>query len=320
MDDRLGKARWVALCTIPGVGGVTIRRLLERFGSLDAILKASAKELQTTHRVGEKTAQAIRRASPEWAARLLDSLAGEGIHALCWDDADYPMNLRTMPDAPPVLFVKGRLLPEDAIAVAIVGTRSPSPRALSAAEHIAGELAGRGITIVSGLAIGVDTAAHRGALAAGGRTLAVLGSGLRAIHPRSNAGLAARIAAQGALLSELHPDIGPAGTQLVARDRIISGLSRWVIVVESGVIGGSMRTAEFARRQGRILAALPGSAGADALLAAGAITLDWPALDWDALANHIKSTTLSPAPSQSSQLRLFDARSPYTSSIASPKL
>jgi len=282
-----------------------MRRLLARFGSLGAILEASEDELRSVPRIGEKTARAIRRAAPERAGELLRFLASEGIHVLTWDDAAYPINLRTVPDAPPVLFVRGELLPADERAVGIVGTRSPSPRALLAAEHMAGELAGRDITVVSGLAIGVDTAAHRGALAAGGGTLAVLGSGLRAIHPRSNIGLAERIQAQGALLSEWHPDAAPASRQLVARDRIISGLSRLVIVVESSQQGRCMRTAEFACRQGRMLAALPGSRGTDALLARGAEYLDWPAVDWDALADRIRQTTILPPPQPPQQMSLL---------------
>jgi DNA processing protein len=291
----VSKAEWVALGTLPGVGGSTLRRLLARFGSLDAILAAGEAELLAVARIGPRTAAALRQADVPAAERLLYQLSNEGISTLTWDDADYPTPLRELRDAPPVLFVRGGWTPADACAIAIVGTRTPTPAAAQAAARLAAEMAGRGVSVVSGLAIGVDTAAHRGALAAGGRTLAILGSGLHKIHPRSNADLAETIAGQGALLSEWHPDCKPAPAQLVARNRLISALSLWTVIVESGVAGGSMRAAEFARRQGRVVAAVPGSAGAEALLAAGALPIDVQNQDWDALAERIRQTKPAPA-------------------------
>jgi DNA processing protein len=159
---------------------------------------------------------------------------------------------------------------------------------------IARELADRGLTVVSGLAIGIDTAAHRGALAApGGRTLAVPGSGLRAIHPRQNAPLAEAIARRGALLSEVHPNTPVSGPVLMARDRITSGLARAVIVVEAGEKSGSLDTAARARRQGRLLFALPGSPGTDALLAGGGSeALELQRANPDDLARRIRAHAL----------------------------
>jgi len=148
------------------------------------------------------------------------------------------------------------------------------------------ELAARGLTVVSGLALGVDAAAHRGAFEAG-RTLAVLGSGIRFIHPKENTELAEQIVRRGALLSELHPNTPPRGPQLMARDRIVSGLSRAVIVVEAGEKSGSLDTAGRAAKQGRLVFAVPGSAGTDQLIAAGARRLDPASLDFDALADEI---------------------------------
>ncbi len=221
------------------------------------------------------------------------SLSDEGVQVVTWDDEEYPTNLRLVRDAPPVLFVRGDLCPEDAAAVAIVGTRQPTEKAAALAETLAYELARRGLTIVSGLALGIDAAAHRGALRAdGGRTLAVLGSGLRIIHPRENASLADEIAGRGALLSELHPNTPPRGQSLMARDHIIAGLCRAVIVVEAGEKSGSLDTAGRARAQGRLLFAIPGSPGTDSLLASGAEHLDAETADLDNLAERIRSHTV----------------------------
>lgn len=153
---------------------------------------------------------------------------------------------------------------------------------------MARELARRGLCVVSGLALGIDTAAHVGALEAEeGRTIAVLGSGIRVIHPRENAELAERIAHHGAVVSELMPNAPPRGPQLMARDRLISGLSKAVIVVEAGVQSGSLDTAARARKQERLVYAVPGSAGTEGLLKSGAKRLDADALDFDALAEEI---------------------------------
>jgi DNA processing protein len=293
----MDKAEWVALSILPGIGGVTIRRLLAHFGAIADVLSASESELCAVRGVGKHIAGAIRHASVDSTRALLARLSEEGIYPLTWLDEGFPANLMASADAPPLLFVRGSLEPADDVSAAIVGRRAASPEALEAAAHIAGELARRGITIVSGLAIGVDTAAHRGALEAGGRTVAVLGSGIRAIHPQRNRHLADRVSRQGALLSELYPDTGPTPTQLVARDRIVSGLSRWTIVVESNMAGGSMRTAEFARRQRRVLAARPGSPGTDRLIADGAEVIDPTRIDWDRLAHIIRETRVQAAPS-----------------------
>jgi DNA processing protein len=206
-----------------------------------------------------------------------------------------------------ILFVRGAIKKGDENAVAIVGTRAASEGAIKIATMLAYELALRGLCVVSGLALGIDTAAHTGALDAedgdtparmmpnlrgvragvSGRTIAVLGSGIRVIHPRENAELAERIAAHGAVLSELMPNAPPKGPQLMARDRLISGLSRAVIVVEASQKSGSMDTAERARKQGRLVYAVPGSEGTEGLLKGGARRLEADAMDFDALAEEI---------------------------------
>jgi DNA processing protein len=272
-----------------------MRRLLKRFGDAEAVFEAPDEALLTVSRIGEKTLRAIRTVRLEQVKAELLSLEDEGIDVLVWDDEDYPVNLRAAADAPPLLFVRGTVLPEDARAVAIVGTRTPSSRGLENAHITAAALTARGLTVVSGLALGVDTAAHTGALEAGGRTLAVLGSGLRPIHPRSSAELAERIAVSGALLSELHPNTPIRGSQLMARDRTISGLSRAVVVVEARLESGSLDTARRAQGQGRPLFAIPGSPGCDALLQAGAHLLVPDETGWDKIVKTVIGWQPQPA-------------------------
>lgn len=293
----MSKVHWLALSTIPGIGGATARRLVERFGSLEAAWDASDEELRQVPRITPEVVACLRAISLDALEVELAALAEEGLDVVMWDDPGYPANLRHLGDAPPLLFVRGNLRPTDVQAVAIVGTRQPTPQGAAFAEKLAHGLAERGLTIVSGLALGIDTAAHRGALqAAGGRTLAVLGSGLRAIHPRENISLADAITHQGALLSELHPDAPPRGPNLMARDRIMSGLSRAVVVVEAGEKSGSLDTAAKARRQGRLLLAVPGSPGTQALLAMGAEPLDPQAADLDVLSQRINLWRAVPEP------------------------
>lgn len=300
----MSKVHWLALSTLSGVGGVTARRLLGRFGSIEAVFEARDEELESVPRFTAATVAQLRALSLDALEAELASLSDEGLDVLTWDDDDYPANLLPLRSAPPVLFVRGDLRPGDAQAVAIVGSRRATSSAVDLAEWLARELAGRGLTVVSGLALGIDTAAHRGALQAEeGRTLAVLGSGLRALHPRRNIPLAERIVGRGALLSELHPDTPPQGRNLMARDRLISGLGRAVIVVQAAEKGGSMDTAAKARRQGRLLLAVPGSPGTEALLDGGAERLDPQAVDLDRLARRI--CAYSPGEGQR-QLHLWD--------------
>jgi DNA processing protein len=223
-------------------------------------------------------------------AENLEALAEAGIDVLSWDDDSYPANLLTVSDAPPLLFVRGALLPADSNAVAIVGTREPSAASAALADKLGCELAQRGLTIVSGLALGIDTAAHTGALEAQrGRTLAVLGSGINAIFPRENIELAEHIAQRGALLSELRPNTPASGPSLMARDRIVSGLSRAVIIIEAQERSGTMDTARRAQAQSRLLIAVPGSPGSDVLLRQGALRLDPQTLDLDTLAERMRA-------------------------------
>jgi len=263
-----------------GVGVVLYRRLLRHFGALAATVAASERALREVSGVGPVLAKSIReQARGGGAAREIEAAARLGIRILpFWDDA-YPAVLKPLYDPPLVLYMKGALAPEDAIAVAIVGTRSPTWYGRSQAERFARLLAARGVTVVSGLARGVDTAAHEAALKAGGRTVAVIGSGLRNVYPPENAALAARVAGGGALLTEFCLQASPNPKNFPRRNRIISGLSLGVLVVEAGAKSGALITTDWALEQGREVFAVPGkvdspqSAGCNALLKQGAAKL-----------------------------------------------
>jgi len=301
----MSTAYWLALTQIAGIGGVTVRKLMDRLGGIEAIFEADVEELVGVPRVSEQAALAIHESDIDRLEMELLNLCDEGIGVLTWDDDDYPVNLRAASDAPPLLFLQGDLLQQDLQAVAIVGTRQPSPEGADIARGLARELASQGFTIISGLALGIDTAAHEGALSCGGRTLAVLGSGLRVIHPRSNIELAERIAADGALLSEVPPNAPPRGHQLMARDRITSGLSKAVIVVEAAERSGSLDTALKARKQKRLVCAVDiGSEGTSKLLATGAVSISTDDIDFDQLADCFTAQSVE-FPSQPEQLGLF---------------
>jgi DNA processing protein len=288
---------------VSGIGGVTARRLAERLGGIEAVFGASDEELIAVPRITPEIVARLREVSLDDLDDEIANLSDGDIGLITWDDAEYPSNLRRVDDAPPVLFVRGDLIASDENAVAIVGTREPSPRSAEFARSLARSLAERGITIVSGLASGADTAAHEGALeASAGRTLGVLGSGVRFIHPRENAELAEAMIGRGALISEFHPNTPPSGPNLMARDRVISGLSKAVVVVEAGLKSGSLDTAAKARRQGRAVFAVPGSPGTDDLIASGAEPLDADAADPDEIIRRLSESH----DEEADQLSLFE--------------
>ena len=249
----LPQSPWVALSRVSGIGPRTFARLVSRFGSPEQVLTAPERELI-----------ALGRLSPEMAAHItqngnhlaeldaeLCAVMRSGIAILTRDSPDYPGNLAVCAEAPPVLFLRGQITEGDQRAVAIVGTRTPERRAAQASEQIARRLAEQGVTVVSGLAIGLDTAAHRGALTGGGQTLAVIGSGLDRIYPRRNLRLSEKISAHGAVVSELLPEATVSAENLLARNRIIAGLSRAVVVVQSQARGGALVAAQHALDCGR---------------------------------------------------------------------
>jgi DNA processing protein len=208
-------------------------------------------------------------------ARCIDGETGDA-RRITLSDAEYPVQLRGIPQPPAALWVRGALATEDALAVAIVGSRHATGYGLGMAESLAAELAGRGVTIVSGLARGIDSAAHRGALRAGGRTIAVFGSAVDVIYPPENRRLAASIVERGAVLSQFEPGTPPLPHHFPERNRVIAGLSLGVVVVEAAERSGSLITAGFAAELGREVMAVPGratseqSAGAHRLIQDGA--------------------------------------------------
>ncbi len=281
---------WIALTSAARIGGKTITRLLAHFGSLEAVFDATPGQLRQVPGVGPKTAAAITQIDLSRVEADLAQFKEAGLRTITWEDRDsYPTNLLRADDAPPVLYVKGTLSPSDTRAVAIVGTRQPDQAAAVLAHNLAFELASRGWTIVSGLALGIDTAAHRGALAAKGRTLAVLGSGLMKIYPDQNIHLAGDISENGALLSELHPHTTVSAQNLIARNRITSGLCKAVIVAQAHSDSGSVSTARRAWKQNRAVFAVAGSDdGCENLIKQGATPIDPQQVDYDRLSTQLE--------------------------------
>lgn len=197
------------------------------------------------------------------AERALVAAKQSGASLVTWDERGYPERLCEIPDPPPCLYVRGEYRQGDALAVAVVGARGASTYGRATASRLGAELARAGFTVVSGLAFGIDAAAHEGALAAGGRTIAVLGTGVDVIYPRAHASLAARIAVRGALISEFPPGSPPRREHFPRRNRLIAGLGLGTVVVEAAEHSGSLITARLALEQGREVFAVPGPAGAE---------------------------------------------------------
>jgi DNA processing protein len=247
------------LCLIPGIGPRTRRALIERFGCAEEVFRAAATELTAVDGVGRELCRRIVTAESAIDVRREIDLCGHAqIQILTETDAGYPRLLRDIYDPPGVLFCQGHLRNEDQLAVAIVGTRHATHYGRRQAEMLASGLARTGITVVSGLARGIDAVAHRAALEAGGRTIAVLGSGLLNIYPPEHVQLADKIARQGVLLSELPPEMAPMSGTFPQRNRLISGLSLGVVVVEAAARSGALITASHAAEQGRDVFAVPG--------------------------------------------------------------
>ena len=254
------KEAWIGFNLVKGIGSVRVQGLIDYFGDLDSAWQAAPEVLEAaglSARLAEAAAQLRRSGEP---ARLWEYCQANGISVLTWDDAAYPRRLREIDGAPPTLYVRGQLSDDDARwSVAVVGTRRVTAYGRQAAEEISAALARSGVTIVSGLARGVDAVAHQAALRSGGRTIAVLGSGVDRIYPPEHRGLAEQIAAHGAVISDYAPGSDPEAGNFPPRNRIISGLAQAVIVVEAGEKSGALITAAFAAEQGRAVFAVPGS-------------------------------------------------------------
>lgn len=240
------------------IGGIKLNKLLEFFGQPEKILEASAEKLMAVAGIGEGIAKEICSFKKEDLDRELKEAKRLGLNILTFEDEDYPQNLKYIPDPPIVLYVKGELKREDNLAIGIVGSRRASFYGLANAEKFASELADKGYTIVSGMARGVDTYAHRGALKRGGRTIAVIGSGFNQLYPPENNELAEEIARSGAVISEFPVDEPPKKENFPRRNRVISGLSLGVLVAEAARNSGALITADFALEQCREVFALPG--------------------------------------------------------------
>jgi DNA processing protein len=276
-ERERNRIAWLSLKLVAGLGNRSILRLLEVFGSAEGVLAARHKDLCEIGMVRDKPLHAlaakqfVKDPQTEWTY-----LKSKDFRLICIGDDDYPANLAKIPDPPAVLFSSGPLLPRDLVSIAVVGSRYASPAGVIFAERLSSDLASSGVTVVSGLALGIDSAAHRGALKAQGRTLAVLGCGLDVNYPSINADLRQQIVRAGALLTEFLPGVPPSSGNFPSRNRIISGLSLGVVVVEAAERSGSLITARFALEQGREVFAVPGiaqsmrSKGAHRLIRQGA--------------------------------------------------
>jgi len=244
---------------VKGIGAVRTRKLLDFFGSLEVAWQAPVDALRAAGlplKIAEQVRKLRREADLD---SIITQIHSQGIEVLTWGDDDYPRRLKEIETPPPVLYLRGTITEEDDWAVAIVGTRKMTSYGRQVADELAAYLAHNGVTIVSGLARGVDSAAHKGALKVGGRTLAVLGSGVDRIYPPEHRKLAGEIVKQGALLSDYAPGTPPEGVNFPPRNRLISGLSLATVVVEAGERSGALITATFAAEQGREVFAVPGS-------------------------------------------------------------
>jgi len=250
---------WVGFNRVRRLGATRYRKLEAHFEDLERAWAAGPGELRAAG-LDDRTVAALIEArnsiSPDDEMARLDRA---GVQAITWRDSRYPPRLKQIDDPPPVLYVKGTLLPEDERAVAVVGTRSPTTYSREAAAALTGDIAGSGITIVSGLALGVDTVAHRSALTAGGRTIAVVANGLALVYPRVQANLTRQIQEQGAVVSEYPLGVRPDPRGFPRRNRLISGLSLGILVVEAGEKSGARWTVYHALEQNREVFCVPGS-------------------------------------------------------------
>src|SRR5512139_3433988 len=276
MDE---KKYWVGFNLIKGIGAVRMQALIQYFGDLESAWKAAPVELAAAGlslKLIERIVQARTQVDLD---KVWEKIVAQGIKILTWEDDIYPQRLKEIDQPPPVLYLRGDYLPDDLFAVAIVGTRRVTPYGRQITEELASYLAGNGITVVSGLARGVDAIAHQSALKAGGRTIGVLGSGVDKIYPPEHRGLAEKMKESGAIMSDYAPGTPPDASNFPPRNRIISGLSLAVVVIEAGETSGALITAEFAAEQGREVFAVPGSIlapqskGTNKLIQKGALPL-----------------------------------------------
>lgn len=255
--DRI--TSWLTLKTAPGVGNLLCARLVNHFGSPENVLSADTDALLQVEGVTPRLAGAIRRhRTPDWVLREIDLASLKGYGIITPQNRLYPALLHQIPDPPPALFCYGRI-EQEGFPVAVVGSRRATRYGIDATRRLCTQLAQSGATVVSGMALGIDTAAHQGALSGGGRTVAILGSGLDQVYPRQNAKLFDRIARNGCVMTEFFSHEAPEAHHFPMRNRIISGMSLGTVVVEAARKSGSLITARLAAEQNREVFAVPGS-------------------------------------------------------------
>jgi DNA processing protein len=249
------------LSMIPGIGPTRIRNLINYFGDVDAVLGATEKQLLAVEGVNRSVARNIlqRKDSENEIRNQLSRINKTNAKIVTFWDKDYPENLKRIYDPPVFLFVRGSLLPEDRYSIAVVGTRNPSVYGKHVAEKLSAQLVENGIPVVSGLARGVDTIVHSVTVRSGGRTIAVLGSGVDVIYPGENKKLSEQILLSGAIVSEYLMGAKPDAVNFPRRNRIISGMTVGTVVVETDISGGAMITASMALDQNREVFAVPGN-------------------------------------------------------------
>jgi len=270
---------WIGFNIVSGIGPARFKRLLEHFGDPGAAWHANEAQLQSAGLDRRSMESLLAARQTLDLDEELERVRAEGAQVIAWEDERYPPRLLQVHNAPPVLYVKGEIEPRDEWAVAVVGTRSGTRYGRQMVDEIAGDLARGGITVVSGLARGIDSLGHRAALRAGGRTIAVLGCGIDIIYPREHRDLARNVVQRGALVTEYPLGTQPEARNFPARNRIISGLSLGTLVVEAGKRSGALITADYALEQGREVFAIPGnvhsrkSEGTNRLIQEGAAKL-----------------------------------------------
>jgi DNA processing protein len=276
VDD---KKYWVGFNLIKGIGAVRMQGLVAHFGDLESAWNAAPASLAEAGLGSKLIERVIHAREGVDLDRVWEKIEKQGIRILTWGDESYPQRLKEIDQPPPVLYIRGEYLSDDLFAVAIVGTRRVTPYGRQITEELSSFLAANGMTVISGLARGVDAVAHQTALKAGGRTIAVLGSGVDKIYPPEHRAMAEKMMERGAIISDYAPGTPPDASNFPQRNRIISGLSLAVVVVEAGETSGALITAEFAAEQGREVFAVPGSIlapqsrGANKLIQNGALPL-----------------------------------------------
>ena len=253
------KKYWVGFNLVRGIGAVRMQALLDHFGDLALAWDSTGEALLAAGMSQKIIANFFAVRKEVDLDQFYEKIQKHGIEVLTWQDEAYPVRLREINQPPPVLYLKGKYQAEDAWGVAIVGTRRATAYGQRVAAELAGYLAQNGVTVISGLARGIDAAAHLAALTAGGRTIAVLGNGVDRVYPPEHRGLSEQVIASGCLLSDYAPGTPPDSANFPPRNRIISGLSLATVVVEAGETSGALITATFAAEQGRDVFAVPGS-------------------------------------------------------------